>query len=147
MFNFVGIKFSWVSIQGNLWSFICLRYTCSTWFLDIRISIVLYGIVMWNTYLYAPAVCSLIASFWQYAKFYLSTDEADFLLQIWCNTIYVVWLFGRGNFGKFLLVCFSYLCHVKIWMAKFGKPPVIHLIRQGFPPPNLRAMWYSILSL
>ena len=39
MFNFVEIKFSWVSIHGNLWSVICLRYNiCSAWFLDIRIS-------------------------------------------------------------------------------------------------------------
>ena len=26
---------------------------------------------------------------------------------------------------------------VKIWMVKFGKPPVIHQIHQGHPPPKI----------
>ena len=40
MFNFVEIKFLWVSNHGYLWSVICLRYNiCSAWFLDIRKSI------------------------------------------------------------------------------------------------------------
>ena len=29
---------------------------------------------------------------------------------------------------------------VKIWTVKFGKPPVIFQIRQGFPPPKIHAI-------
>ena len=35
---------------------------------------------------------------------------------------------------------------VKVWMVKFGKPPVIHRIGQGFPPPKIHAIWYIILD-
>ena len=35
---------------------------------------------------------------------------------------------------------------VKVWMVKFGKPPVIHQIRQGFPPPKIHAIQYIILD-
>ena len=39
----MGIKLLWVSIHGNLLSFICLRYNiCSAWFLAIRISTCLH---------------------------------------------------------------------------------------------------------
>ena len=35
----MGIEILWVSIHGNLWSFICLTYNiCIAWFLDIGIS-------------------------------------------------------------------------------------------------------------
>ena len=32
---------------------------------------------------------------------------------------------------------------VKIWMVKFGKPPVINQIHQGLPPPKSCTIWYK----
>ena len=31
---------------------------------------------------------------------------------------------------------------VKIWTVKFSKPPVIHQVRQGFPPPKIHTKQY-----
>ena len=30
-------------------------------------------------------------------------------------------------------------------ILKFGEPPVTRQIRHGFPPPNIRAIWYSLV--
>ena len=32
-----------------------------------------------------------------------------------------------------------------VWMAKFGEPPVIHQIHQGYPPPKVYAIQYISL--
>ena len=37
--------------------------------------------------------------------------------------------------------------HFKMWMVKFGEPPVklTRQIRQGFPLPNIHAIQYSLV--
>ena len=57
------------------------------------------------------------------------------------------------NFGKILLETFSdflYFCFlydiVLIWIVKFGEPPVIHQIHQGFPVPHFYVIQYDCLS-
>ena len=43
---FVGIKFPWISLDFLSMKFyvyaLCLKYICSAWFFDIRISICIY---------------------------------------------------------------------------------------------------------
>ena len=45
------------------------------------------------------------------------------------------------TFSDFLYVCFLYDIDL-IWMVKFGEPPVIYQIHQGFPVPHFTL--YSI---
>ena len=46
------------------------------------------------------------------------------------------------TFSAFLCVCILYDT-VLIWMIKFGEPPVIHQIHQGFPVPHFYVIQYS----
>ena len=55
----------------------------------------------------------------------------------------IVQIFGGGKLWQIpvcLLSLFISQNIVKIWMVKFGEPPVIC---QGFPPPKIHAIWHN----
>ena len=54
---------------------------------------------------------------------------------------------SKALVNSICLLSLIYLCMSQdnVWMAKFGEPPVIHQIHQGYPPPKVYAIQYISL--